>query len=200
MLINLSQYTRHADTTEIRAKVTSLVECAASDIIQGSWDSLEELEEKLQDYAYNICPYNVEGGTMHDERMNLVYHYEDEHGDIYLDCKMDEINNVITQYALQGLSSLFLSAIRGLFTDKIESFMDENDLTLEDRTCYNFGDWRHYRETDVEDGTVFHYRNIEGEQIHVDIYTLYLKGSEIHFRKNVDKSEVTQAENVFCAI
>lgn len=58
-------------------------------------------------------------------------------------------------------------------------------------------DWaRHYGESDIRDGlgTIFHYRNLENERVHRDVYEFVHEFGTWYFEVVVDDNQVTEEE------
>ncbi|CAM2069124.1 hypothetical protein SCOR_27395 [Sulfidibacter corallicola] len=74
------------------------------------------------------------------------------------------------------------------FINELEDFAEEHDLTIDDLTDSNSYEWaRHFDESyPNEHCAIFHYRNIEGEAIHVDVYEYRFESATLYFEKAID--------------
>jgi len=77
--------------------------------------------------------------------------------------------------------------------------LDDEELDLGDIQSSNpYGCFRHHSESYPDTNvTVYHYRNIENEQLHVDLYEYSTTGSTFYFEKQIDDEDVTEGERVF---
>ena len=106
----------------------------------------------------------------------------------------------IRAYAFRVAHELCRQRMAEVLSD-LESFMESEDLEVSDiRASNSYGWFRHYSESYPEPNvTVFHYRNIENERMHVDVFEYHVSAGVVYFEKRVDDAAVTEAERVWDA-
>ncbi len=75
--------------------------------------------------------------------------------------------------------------------------MDEHELDFDDLVESNsYGMFAHFSESDSSTGhgTIYHYRNLEDEQVHIDVFEFHTIAGPISFEKRVDDKDVSEKE------
>lgn len=159
-------------------------------------ETLAEWQEEIYDnYIDDSCLYELD---MY-ERIHLVTNFGDTYTD-RINCAINDLEttiNEISVYIFRQLSEELASTI----LHDLKEFMDEYDLDTSNIVEDNNHSWAiHYGETDIgkAKGNIYHYRNLESEQIHVDVYEYKLLDKRVcYFEKYIEEDIVTEEENNF---
>jgi hypothetical protein len=160
-------------------------------------ESFETCRETI--YDTNVDETAIIGLSLEDE-IDLIEQYADEFGFVIGEIAPDNL-----RYRIEGISTWIVrylaeqEAMEAITA--LENYMTEHDLEFSNIVSGNSHGWaRHYAERGEGDhGWVYEYRNLEGEEIHIDVWEYKHKGLEITFEKYIDKADVTEEEKYFDA-
>jgi hypothetical protein len=157
----------------------------------------EKCREVISDI--HIDDASIIGISMSDE-IDLIEEFADEFGFIIGDVKPDQLRNRIDGIATWIVHYLAQQAAMEA-VDALEAYMAEFDLEVANIVLGNSHGWaRHFSESEVgEHGWSYNYRNLEHEEIHIDVIKYNNLGLEITFEKYVDAADVTDEEKYFDA-
>lgn len=79
---------------------------------------------------------------------------------------------------------------------ELQEFLESEELELSEATSNNPHEWWiHYAERDLDNCTVYEYRNLEGEKLHYDVYHYSNSFVNFYFVKQVHILDVPFAAN-----
>lgn len=188
----------------------------ANDIIGGlskdsSWDDIERLlQESLGDADFTPI------GCSYDEQLDFIAKYGDKAGVEFSGTfRLEDIWSVISDTAAETVRGLCNNELTEAF-EALRKFMKEECLDFSQKVSENAHGWaRHWGEDEKDSCTVYQYRNLEGEKIHIDVYEYLLYQTseywsdrescrkqdkvKIWFEKHLEPDEVSEEENNFDA-
>jgi hypothetical protein len=160
-------------------------------------ESFEKCREAVSDTSIDEAA--IIGLSMEDE-VDLIAQFADDFGFIIGDMKPDNLRNRIEGIATWIVCSLATQEVHEAI-NALENYMTEFDLEFSNIVTGNSHGWaRHYAEREVgAHGWAYEYRNLEHEEIHIDVIDYKHKGLKITFEKYIDAADVTEEEKYFDA-
>ena len=206
---NYDHDSENQNQTETKNQLNHDVQKAVSDVASGMFEEVrykladEKVEsfEKVREAVYDthMDDASIIGLSMEDE-IDLIEQFGDDFGFDIGDVKPDNLRNRIDGIATWIVHSLAeqeaMEAVEAL-----EQYMAEHDLEFSNIVPSNSHGWaRHFSESEVgEHGWSYNYRNLEHEEIHIDVIEYKHLGLEITFERYIDAADVTEEEKYFDA-
>lgn len=188
-------------TPEINHAIQNTKEFMLEDVehhlAQHEISSSEEANEIIQ--SYQIDETAVISLSI-DEKIDLIELYADDYDLELSHVKPDNIRGILESISAHIIylisESKAMEEVKNLF-----DFMEKNDLTVDNIVPSNQYWWaRHYWEREEGDHCqVYEYRNIEEEQIHVDVYEYKRGGMSVTFDVFINDNDVSFGERYFDA-
>jgi hypothetical protein len=194
---------------ESRNHLNHDIQQAVSDVATGMLEEVlykltEERTESFETCREAVLDSNVDEtaiiGLSVDDEIDLIEQFADDFGLDLGSVTPDGLRNRIDGVATWIVRSLGeQEALEAIET--LEKFMEEYELKFSNIVSGNNHGWaRHFAERGEGDHCwVYEYRNLEGEEIHIDVWEYKQKGLEITFEKYVDAEDVTDQEKYFDA-
>ena len=133
-----------------------------------------------------------------EDELTLVELYADDMGISLDSIKAEDIRRFLETTSAMVVGYLAREKANQVVYD-LKQFMEENDLDFENvasGNSNNHGWARHYAERMAgDDCNVYQYRNLEGEQIHIDVWEYQKDGLKVVFETQLSPEDVGEEEN-----
>jgi len=158
--------------------------------------TLEECREAAEDWYVDEC---LILDLDLDDRLTLLGHYAQDY-DLELGAvTIEELRSRIETMTAMVVGYLGEERARDAFRE-IEELLDEKDLPVEDLLADNpYELFRHYAERQEPPWSVYEYRNLEGEGIHVDLYEMTVAGVSFYVRQQLEQGSLSAEEETWQA-
>ncbi len=158
--------------------------------------TIEECREAAEDWYVDEC---LILDLDLDHRLTLLDHYAQDY-DLELGAvTIGELRSRIETMTAMVVGYLGEERARDAFRE-IEELLDEKDLPVEDLLADNpYELFRHYAERDEPPWSVYEYRNIEGEGIHIDLYEMTVAGVNFYVRQQLEHGSLSAEEETWQA-
>ncbi len=170
-----------------------MLEDAAYRLAQKEIASFEDMREVVYEYpADETAIINL---TAEDE-ISLIQAYADDFGIALENIVPDNLRRIIEQTA--ALVAHMLAENEAMEAiNKLKSFMERYGLGFENIVNGNNHGWARHRgeRQEGEHCQVYEYRNLEHEQIHIDVWEYKAHGVELTFEVYLDPADVSDEEN-----
>lgn len=157
--------------------------------------SFDELREAVFDHYIDETAI-IDVGVA--DEIDLIEQYAKEY-----DIDLGEITSENLRVAIERTATLVVSYLAesgaAVAVDRFEKFMKEHQLDFDNLVDGNHHGWaRHWGERPAGDNCwVYEYRNLEGEQIHIDVWEYRDSVFKLVFETYLAADQVSSAENRF---
>ena len=189
------------DSTEAEAAVLGVTETMLDNVTEQLEDQEIADSHELYDLlSETYCDDTLAMDLSLDERLDLAEEYADDYGFELGEVTINNIRSRVETLAILVIHQLGLERAHEHLSTLMTA-MDEHALSISHLRSDNPHGWaRHYAERDEGPFQVYEYRNLEGEQIHVDLWEYYaIPGHSLYFEVWLDPEDVSVEENRFDA-
>ena len=156
--------------------------------------TLEECREATQDWYVDEC---LILDLDLDERLTLLEHHAVDSGLELGVVTLEELRSRIETMTATVVGHLGAERACAAF-QHIEDLLDEKDLPFDALIASNpYGYFRHYAERDEDPWSVYEYRNLEGEGIHLDLYELTVADVSLYARQELEAGSLSEEEETW---
>ncbi len=158
--------------------------------------TLEECREAAEDWYVDEC---LIVDLDLDDRLTLLDHYAQDYSLELGAVTIEELRSRIETMTAMVVGYLGDERARDAFRE-IEELLDDKDLPFEDLLADNpYELFRHYAEREESPWSVYEYRNLEGEGIHVDLYEMTVAGVSFYVRQKLERGSLSAEEETWLA-
>lgn len=156
--------------------------------------TIDECREAAEDWQVDEC---LILDLDLDDRLSLLEHYAADYGLELGTVALEDLRSRIETLTAMVVGSLGEERARDAFRH-IEELLDEKDLPFDTLLADNpYELFRHFGERDEPPWHVYEYRNLEGEEGHVDLYELTAAGVSFYVRQQLERGTLSAAEETW---